>query len=211
MMNWWLNLQENFDAMPARQRALMALAAFLVVTLPLISYLIVPTVEENKSTQADNRRIESQLEQLKQLQQELRTQLSKDVNAPVKAEIKQLQQRLVVAKEDFSGNTVLLPADQRKQFLQGVLRHASELEMQSLEAQEPSVVFETGSIKLYQHAIQAEFSGRFFAVSEFVDKLQTEYPSVRWANFEYQVTNYPTATVTIVWYLLSTDKEFISA
>ncbi|RUO71958.1 Type II secretory pathway component [Idiomarina ramblicola] len=211
MNNWWLRIQETFDSMPGRQRALMALAGFLIVTLPLISYVIVPTLEENKSLTADNRRIESQIEQLKQLKQELQTQLDKDINAPVKAEIAQLEQRLARAKGGFSDNSVLLPVKQRKQFLHGVLRHSSELGMESLEAKEPTIVFETGSIKLYQHAVQAEFTGRFFAISAFVDTLQKEYPNVQWARFDYKVNNHPTATVTIVWYLLSTDKEFISA
>ncbi|MCA1768294.1 MAG: Type II secretory pathway component [Idiomarina sp.] len=211
MSNWWLRIQDNFDAMPGRQRALLALAGFLIITLPLISYVVLPTLEENKRLTADNQRIASQIDQLKQLRQELQTQLSKDINAPVKAEIEQLEQRLMQTKGGFSDNSVLLAVKQRKQFLHGVLRHSSELAMENLEAKEPSVIFESGSIKLYQHAVQAEFSGRFFTVLKFVETLQKEYPNVQWARFDYKVNNYPNATVTIVWYLLSTDKEFISA
>ena len=211
MNNWWLRIQDAFNAMPSRQRALMALAGFLIITLPLISYVIVPTLDENKRLTADNHRIASQIEQQKQLRQDLQTQLGQDINAPIKAENEQLEQRLMQTKSSFSGSSVLLPVKQRKEFLHSVLRYSSELEMENLEAKEPTVVFETGSIKLYQHAVQAEFSGRFFAVSEFVETLQKEYPNVQWASFDYKVNNYPAATVTIVWYLLSTDKEFISA
>lgn len=211
MKDWWLRIQDTFNAMPTRQRTLIVLAGVLLVTLPLVSYVVMPTLKESKVLTAENQRIESQLEQLKQLEQDLQTQLSKDINAPVKAEIKQLEQRLADVKGQLSDSTVLLPSAQRKQFLQGVLQYGSELEMESLETKEPSVVFETGSIKLYQHAVQAEFTGGFFAISDFVDRLQKEYPSVQWAHFDYQVKSYPTATVTIVWYLLSTDKEFISA
>lgn len=211
MNNWWLRAQEAFNSMPGRQRALLSLTGFLMITLPLMSYVIFPTLEQNKILSADNHRIASQIEQSRQLAQDLQAQLVTDIDAPLRAEIKQLKQRLAQAKGNFSESQVLLPAQQRKQFLNSVLRHASELGMDSLEAKEPTVVFETGSIKLYQHAVQVEFTGRFFAVSDFVDTLQKEYPNVQWARFDYQVGDYPTAKVTIVWYLLSTDKEFISA
>lgn len=211
MNNWWLRAQETYNPMPGRQRALIALAGFLIITLPLVSYIILPTLEQSKVLATDNLRIAAQLEQSRELEQELQAQLATDINAPVRAEIKQLEQRLAQAKGDFSESTVLLPAQQRKEFLHGVLQHASELEMESLEAKEPTVVFETGSIKLYQHGVQAEFTGGFFDITEFVDTLQKEYPNVQWARFDYQVSDYPTAKVTIVWYLLSTDKEFISA
>ncbi|MCK7458957.1 Type II secretory pathway component [Idiomarina aminovorans] len=211
MNNGWLRAQETFNAMPGRQRALLSLASFLMITLPLMSYVISPTLEQSKALSVENTRIASQIEQSEQLEQDVQAQLANDIDAPLRAEIKQLKQRLAQAKGDFSQSQVLLPAQQRKQFLKSVLRFASELGMDSLEAKEPTVVFETGSIKLYQHAVQAEFTGRFFAISDFVDTLQKEYPNVQWARFDYQVGDYPTATVTIVWYLLSTDKEFISA
>lgn len=68
MNNWWLRAQETFNSMPGRQRALLSLAGFLIITLPLMSYVIFPTLEQNKILSADNHRIASQIEQSEQLE-----------------------------------------------------------------------------------------------------------------------------------------------
>lgn len=211
MSHWWTQMGEGFDSMPSRQRSLLVLAAFLLLSLPLFSYVIMPAWEESNTLKADNQRIASQLEQLNQIESELQATLREDINGPLRIEIKELERRLALRENQFSDNDLLLAVAQRKAFLRGVLKQSDELSMEKLEAEVPTAVFKTGTITLYQHAVQAQFSGEFFEIVEFVDRLKTEYPAVRWASFSYQVNAYPTATVTIVWYLLSTDKEFISA
>ncbi|MDV6315937.1 Type II secretory pathway component [Idiomarina sp. HP20-50] len=211
MTNWWARIEDSFDVMPSRQRSLLVLAGFLLLSLPLVSYVILPTLEESQNLKADNQRIQSQLEQLSNLESELQAQLNEDINAPLKVVINELERRLALRENRFSENDLLLAVAQRKAFLRGVLKYSDELAMEKLEAKVPTAVFETGTITLYQHAVQAQFSGGFFEVLEFVDVLKAQYPTVHWASFSYQVNEYPTATVTIVWYLLSTDKEFISA
>lgn len=211
MNNWWVRMEESFDIMPSRQRGLLVLAGFLLVSLPILSYVILPTWEESQTLKADSYRIESQLKQLSQLESELQAELSKDINAPLRIEIEELERRLALRENQFEENELLLAVEQRKAFLRGVLQYSDDLSMEKLEANAPTAVFEAGTITLYQHAVQAQFSGGFFEVVEFIDRLKAEYPAVRWASFNYQVNEYPTATVTIVWYLLSTDKEFISA
>lgn len=211
MSKRWAQIGENFDNMPSRQRSLLVLAAFLLLSLPLFSYVIMPTWEESETLKADNQRIRSQLEQLNQLESELQAKLREDINGPLRMEIEELERRLALRENQFSDNDLLLAVDQRKAFLKGVLQQSGELSLEKLEAEVPIAIFETGTITLYQHAVQAQFSGGFFEVLEFITRLKAEYPAVRWASFSYQVNEYPTATVTIVWYLLSTDKEFISA
>lgn len=211
MSERWAQIGERFDSMPSRQRSLLVLAVFLLLSLPLFSYVITPAWEDSKALKADNQRIASQLEQLDELKSELQATLREDINGPLRVEIRELERQLALRENEFSDNGLLLAVEQRKAFLRGVLQQSDELSLEKLEAEVPTAVFETGTITLYQHAVKAQFAGGFFEVVEFIDRLKAEYPAVRWASLSYEVNEYPTATVTIVWYLLSTDKEFISA
>jgi len=209
-MSRWHQFEDSFGALPARQRVLIATAAVLLIVLPMLSYVIMPDIESASTLESDNERLTQQIEQVNAAVEELKNELDEDINAPLRQEIKQLQVSANSAQESIESSAALQEVAQRKAFLNTVLNTSDSLEMQRLTAKEPSKVFETGSIALYEHAVEATFIGTYFDTLAFVQALQRQHPNVIWAHFDYQVKSYPQGQVTLEWHLLSTDKEFIS-
>lgn len=209
-MSRWQQFEDNFGALPARQRVMIAVAAVLIIVLPMLSYVIMPDLENASTLTSDNQRLSQQIEQVNAAVEELKVEFDKDINEPLRQEIKQLQTSANNAQQSIEGSEALQEVAQRKAFLNTVLNTSKSLKMQSLTAKEPRKVFETGSIALYEHAVEATFAGTYFETLAFVKELQSKHPNVIWAHFDYQVQSYPQGQVTLEWHLLSTDKEFIS-
>lgn len=209
-MNRWQHLEENFGVLPARQRVMIAAAAVLLIVLPMLSYVIMPDLESATALSSENERLNQQIEQVNSAVDELKGEFDEDINEPLRQEIKQLQVSASNARQSVENSATLQEVSQRRAFLNSVLNTSDALEIQSLTAKEPRKVFETGSIALYEHAVEAVFTGTYFDVLAFVRVLQSQHPNVIWAHFDYQVKRYPQGQITLEWHLLSTDKEFIS-
>lgn len=209
-MSRWQQFEDNFGALPRRQRVMIAVAAILIIVLPMLSYVIMPDLGNASTLTSDNQRLSQQIEQVNDAVEELKAELGDDINEPLRQEIKQLQVTANRAQQSIESSEALQDVSQRKAFLNTVLNTSQSLKMQSLTAKEPRKVFETGSITLYEHAVEATFAGTYFETLAFVEELQSKHPNVIWAHFDYQVQSYPQGQVTLEWHLLSTDKEFIS-
>lgn len=209
-MSRWQQFEDNFGALPRRQRIMIAVAAVLLIVLPVLSYVIMPDFESASTLTSENKRLIQQIEQVNAAVEELKTEFDEDINEPLRQEITQLQVSANNAQQSIERSETLQEVAQRKAFLNTVLNTSKSLKMQSLTTKEPRKVFETGCIALYEHAIEATFVGTYFETLAFVRELQNRHPNVIWARFDYQVQGYPQGQVTLEWHLLSTDKEFIS-
>lgn len=209
-MSRWHQFEDKFEALPARQRVMLAVALALLIVLPMLSYVIIPNMEKTSVLGSENARLEQQIEQVNESIEMLKVKLDEDINRPLRQELKLLKASKNSAQQSIKSSATLQEVSQRKAFLNSVLNVSESLEMQNLITKTPRKVFETGSITLYEHAVEAAFTGTYFDILDFVEVLQRRYPNVIWAHFDYQVQSYPQGQVTLEWQLLSTDKEFIS-
>ncbi|WP_075185703.1 hypothetical protein [Teredinibacter haidensis] len=64
-------------------------------------------------------------------------------------------------------------------------------------------------IGVYKHAVQITLEGGYFSVVNYLQKLESLPWKLYWDFIEYDVKQYPKATVTIEVYTLSTDKGLL--
>jgi MSHA biogenesis protein MshJ len=73
---------------------------------------------------------------------------------------------------------------------------------QSQEGEEPIA-------GLYRHGVTLVFEGSYFDIQRYLEKLESLPWQFYWKKFDYLVGEYPTASVELEIYTLSTNKAFI--
>lgn len=209
VLQHWNGLAERFSQLPRERRLLIALALCLLVSMPVLSYKILPQWQLHQQQLQQLRLVEQQVVQQRQAITALQQQLTADIDRPVKERIARQQQRLEKLKESSERYT-LLDKSQRQQFLESTLNYPNTLELVALASQLPEAIeSESGSVNLYRHRISARYRGNYTELRLFFQQLREQHPAVTWQQFDYHVMEYPQAEVAITWQLLSVDKEII--
>lgn len=209
LLQRWDGLVARFGQLPRERRLLIALALGLLVSLPILSYQVLPQWQQHQQQLQQLQVVEQQIIQQQQAITALQQQLTADIDQPVKERIARQQQRLQKLKE-ASERYTLLDKNQRQQFLESTLDYPNTLELVSLASQSPeAIVNESGTVNLYRHQVNASYRGNYTELRLFFQQLREQHPDVTWQQFQYNVLDYPLAEVAIRWQLLSVDKEII--
>lgn len=213
----WQSLRDNFAEQPRDRRLLIALAVCLLATLPLLSYAILPDWQQQQQLQQQLMNTQQQIGQVTSANQQLQQQLRADVNQPVLKKIDRYRQQLGKLEQE-ANQFSLLDVDERRAFFDAALSYPDTVELVTLASESPQMITEDNeanaksadsAVNLYRHVIKAEYSGSYNDLKYFFAELRQQHSAVNWDYFRYQVTEYPTAAVSIRWTLLSTDKEII--
>ncbi|MGM0481953.1 MAG: hypothetical protein ACQEQZ_08480 [Pseudomonadota bacterium] len=204
----WQQGCEWFSEQAKARRLLIAVAIWLLVSLPLLSYGVLPNLQAKLSGEQEIQAAQQQIEQIQVTIEQLQQQLTISVDKPVLQKIERKSRRLATLKEKTDRFTLLDKA-QRQQFLQDSLSYADGIDLLQLESRSPEQVSEQKSASLYRHQVSAVYQGNFTELMLFFKQLRKQHPEVQWFTFDYQVIDYPRAEARIVWQLLSTDKEII--
>ncbi len=62
---------------------------------------------------------------------------------------------------------------------------------------------------LYRHGVTLIFEGKYFDIQQYLENLESLPWQFYWKKFDYIVGDYPTASVELEIYTLSTNKAFI--
>lgn len=209
LLKGWNGLAERFSQLPRERRLLIALALCLLVSLPILSYQVLPQWQLHQQQLQQLRVVEEQIIQQQQAISALRQQLTVDIDQPLKERIARQQQRLKTLQA-ASERYTLLDKNQRQQFLESTLGYPNTLELVSLASQLPeAIASDDETVNLYRHQIDARYRGNYTELRLFFKQLREQHPEVIWQDFHYKVLEYPLAEVAISWQLLSVDKEII--
>ncbi|AVJ55063.1 hypothetical protein C5610_01370 [Idiomarina sp. OT37-5b] len=209
LLQRWHQWAEQFGELPRERRVLIGVAVWLLVTLPLLSYQLLPLQAQHQRNQQQLSNVEQQLAQQQQSIDVLQQQLQEDINQPLRQQISRKESRLMSLK-DVSDAYTLLNKSERQRFLESSLQYPDALQLVTLASQSPQPIeAEDGTVSLYRHQINATYRGNYTELRLFFQQLRELHPEVQWHRFHYQVLDYPQAEVDIVWQLLSVDKEII--
>ena len=205
----WQQLQQRFSEQPRDRRLLLTMGLWVLVSLPLLSYQLMPALQAHQQQQKQIVTAAQQSQQQQQINAQLQQQLKVDVNQPLEQTIARKQQHLqqLQAKTD---EYTLLDQNERRQFLDRALNYPDSMSLISLKSDSPVAIGEERDFaSLYQHQINAVYQGNFSDLQRFFEQLRQQQPNVQWRHFHYQVLAYPLAEVQLSWQLLSVDKEII--
>ncbi|RDE18857.1 hypothetical protein DV711_14665 [Motiliproteus coralliicola] len=213
----------KFDALSLRERLLILITLVVAVALPGFTYLIEPAQKEQLQLilKADKLKIELAEAQVDlQLIKAIKTE---DPNKALQDEIKRLKLVLAQRGEELKQRTAtLVPPDQMIDLLQQILARQPGIRLLEARKAAPQAInlatpgaegtsssTEVAQPLLYRHDLALQLEGGFFQIQGFLKALEGAESSLFWDSLDYQVDNYPKATLRLKLYTLSTTKEWL--
>lgn len=220
----WQNLAERVDAMSLRERALIFLAAALVLITLLNTLLINPQLTRQQEiskklmqTQTVTNALQAQIQSLVQAR-------SADPDAPLRERMAQLQAESAeadkVLQEIQSG---LIAPQQMPALLDDILQRNRGLRLVSLKtlpvenlAAVPAETEETaqqntaGAPAVFRHGVEIAVEGGYLDLLRYLAAMEASPYRMFWSKADLKVEAYPKATLTLRLHTLSLDKAWLA-
>ena len=221
LLSEFLRLDEKFQALTTRERAVIGVGVVAILVLVFDSILIQPAEAEIKRAEQLSKSIRQEIDALEHKRETLdHVELSPE-------EIARLERRRVLEAElesvdrDIASEvSELVRPEDVVSVLEEMLRSSEGLELvrvesetphrvgsSSLDEAEPSVLDATTS--LYRHGMHIEIVGDFASTVEYLERVERSRWHLLWDRLEYEVIAYPHARITIDLHTLSEVEEWI--
>ncbi len=211
MKHQWHQLRDKFDALTARERGLIAIAALAV----LLAILIMPLSSMIESNQKLSRKIKSVTQENDISNQQIamyQAKLAEDPNAEFRRRLDDLQQQLTDIEDRLESHNVV-PSDVMPVLLNTMMASAKRVTVTGFESLPPKPLLDgdtESKINLYSHGAKLNIKGQYFDVLRFMQTVEKLPEKVYWKQLDYQVKEYPLAEVSLEFYTLSVNEEYIS-
>lgn len=211
MKQQWQQLSARVVAMSLRERWLILLAGAALLLMPAYSLLLEPTWLAYQSQIARSQELATTIAQLQLENQSRQQALLLDPNQPVREQQLKLTQQLVELDAQLKDQTLdLIPAERMSGLLEQMLASSARLRLISLTSLPPKPLLDDPEQNLlFQHGIQLRLQGSYFDIFQYLRALEGLPEHFYWRRLNYQVEQYPQASIELELYTLSSSKEFI--
>lgn len=211
MKQQWQQLSARVVAMSLRERWLVLLAGAALLLMPAYSLLLEPTWLAYQSQIARSQELATTIAQLQLENQSRQQALLLDPNQPVREQQLQLTQQLAELDAQLKDQTLdLIPAERMPGLLEQMLASSGRLRLISLTSLPPKPLLDDPEQNLlFQHGIQLRLQGSYFDIFQYLRALEGLPEHFYWRRLNYQVEQYPQASIELELYTLSSSKEFI--
>jgi len=211
------NVAAKFDQLSRRERVMVAGVCWLLVAvllyLPLESVWLQYQRQQQQLQSAENLS-KGNSEQIALLQQ----RLAQDPNQSLLKQIDTLQQQIALLDQQMNSETVdLIPAERMPALLTKLLRQSPGVKLQEFHSIAPTPLLvvgdksdSQGQMNLYSHGISLTFKGDYFSVLKFIRTVENMPEKLYWQSLDYQVQQFPEASIKLALYTVSINKDFIS-
>jgi len=235
-MSRWQQFCAKFDALQAREKMIVAVAA-CVLTLIFCDAVLWD------AQRMGNRALDQQLAAAKQQQQNLESerlqiqqQLAVDPNADLRLQIEDMQQRMVDLDQQLQTLMVdLIPPQAMAAVLRDMLLKRKSLRLVSLsntpsvpafqsesalevDSEKPGDIENAGgdtiAPMIFKHGLALKVRGNYFDVLDYLRAIAPPDGGKNqffWERIEYKVDKYPEAEVTLQVYTLGNKEAWIGA
>lgn len=208
MKQRWRNFSQWFNERSARERAILAGSMTVLLVFVCIN-IVQPYWQHYQTKTARLAKLEQSIEKQRQTQARYQQRLSLDPDDAIKQELANLVVKSDALDKEIKANNII-PAHAMAGLLEQILSLAKKVTVTSVESLKPVAIQANETTILYSHGVKLNLSGRFFAISRFFKEVEALPDKLYWRNLDYQVIQYPKAAVSVEFYTLSVNKEFMS-
>lgn len=211
----WQKLGVQFYALSTREKSLILVAGLLLIIMGSYLWVIDEQLAKTSKLQQQLSVFKSQYLGLEGEVAELQLALSKDPDRLLQQQIDELIKRNSELDNTLNSQTAkLVPADKMPQLLTNVLSKTHKVRLISMESLAPEISQlekdrQDAKVHIYQHGVVVELEGSYFDITDYLQSLKDSPLKFDWRAFDYQVTDYPKARVTLELFTLSTSEAFI--
>ncbi|WP_432455976.1 hypothetical protein ACRRS0_11165 [Agarivorans sp. QJM3NY_29] len=217
MTERWQQWQQRFASLSLRERALILISGFVVLSFPAYYFWLEPMSLQQAKAKTAFIRLSAELKE-NQIQIDYsQRKLAEDPNAELQRQVAQLRaQSGQIDRQLAIQQAGLIPVGKMAEVLEQLLQHSEGLQLLSLDSIAPEPVLtreeeSDNSLNFYRHGIRLKLTGGYFPLLKYLQKVEALPQRFLWQLIEYQVDAYPRANITIDIYTLSSHKDFISA
>jgi MSHA biogenesis protein MshJ len=210
-------LSIKFLEVSLREQILILLCGLAVVILMMYTFLLEPILENSGKLQQKSISAKKEISIVVGQVSELTNTLNTNPNDPVLERIALLKRQIQNMTNQLQTQTDnLVPANEMAGMLENVLVGSKGLKLIELQSITPISISlgqsqegEEPIAGLYRHGVTLVFEGSYFDIQRYLEKLESLPWQFYWKKFDYLVGEYPTASVELEIYTLSTNKAFI--
>lgn len=217
MTEHWHHWQSLFSELSLRERVLILLTGLVLIALPSYYFMLEPSMLKQQQAERELAQTKISLTETQQLIELSELKLGQDPNQATALQLSRLQSQLSQLDSELAAqNAGLISVSQMAGVLERLLEKSEGLQLLAMESLPPQAVLsseEQGaeSLNFYRHGIRLNLSGGYFALLDYLQKVEALPQRFLWQLMDYQVLEYPATEITIEIYTLSSNKDFISA
>jgi MSHA biogenesis protein MshJ len=213
-------LSIKFLDLSLREQVLILFCGLAVVILMMYTFLLEPMFNHSEKLRQNSMGDATEITVLVGQVAELTEKIQDDANGPVRERINLLKRQIQNISNQVKAQTDnLVPANKMTDMLESVLAGSKGLKLIELQSIAPLPILlnqpeegkdgEEPIAGLYRHGVTLVFEGNYFDIQRYLEKLESLPWQFYWKKFDYLVGDYPTASVELEIYTLSTNKAFI--
>jgi MSHA biogenesis protein MshJ len=210
-------LSIKFLKVSLREQLLILFCGLAVVIFLMYTFLLGPVLDSSEKLQQNSVSAQKELTTLVRQVSNLYDKIKTDPNEPVRERIEILKGQIQNITEQFEAQTSnLVPANKMASILESVLAGSKGLKLIELQSIAPTPILleqpkegEEPKASIYRHGVKLVFEGNYFDIQRYLEKIELLPWQFYWQKFDYLVGDYPTASVELEIYTLSTNKAFI--
>ncbi len=210
-------LSIKFLKVSLREQLLILFCGLAVVIFLMYTFLLGPVLDSSEKLQQNSVSAQKELTTLVRQVSNLYDKIKTDPNEPVRERIEILKGQIQNITEQFEAQTInLVPANKMASILESVLAGSKGLKLIELQSIAPTPILleqpkegEEPKASIYRHGVKLVFEGNYFDIQRYLEKIELLPWQFYWQKFDYLVGDYPTASVELEIYTLSTNKAFI--
>jgi MSHA biogenesis protein MshJ len=234
MKRYWERLRTAIDDMSLRERAMIFVAAAVVVIALMEVILLDPLLARQKILSAQ---VVQQQEKMKELQVQMQNQLQAkrdDEHSPLRDRLAQLKQQLLEQDNYLqSRRDRLVEPNKMADLLRQVLDKNGRLQLVELKTLPVSLLIEKPQTavmavqataanspdgknqpdsqkQIYKHGVSITVRGGYLDLMRYVTALEKMPAQMFWGEVSLSVEKYPDAVFTLTVYTLSLDKTWLA-
>jgi MSHA biogenesis protein MshJ len=219
--NYLKDLNVRFNRLAIRERALVAFAAIVGVTMIGSSLLVDPQLKAVRSTKANIEQTNTQIATLGIELAQMRQQVKTDPDADRKAELAALREKLAeVSQRIESRQSSLVPPDRVSHLLETLLRRNPALQLLSLKSLPPVSLLADAKgssdgkatvreFDLYRHGVEVRIAGSYADLHAYLLAIERHDQKLLWGEVRLAVEEYPRAQMVIVVHTLSSEQAWL--
>ncbi|WP_100643531.1 type II secretion system protein GspM [Alteromonas facilis] len=207
-------LDARYQALSLREKYLVLITGIVLIVFAGFTFIVEPQYIKNQQVESQIKTTQIELSSAQQQIALLQEALADDPNEKLQTRIDNLHARIAQMDSAFASQMrELVQPQQMPMVIEQMLAFADKLKLVELSSIPPISVFEGDSenadLPLYQHGVRFQFEGQYVDVLEYLEGAEAMPWQVYWHSLDYQVGDYPNASVTLELFTLSTSRAFI--
>ncbi len=207
------NLQEKFEALTKREKAIVVAAILVGLWVGWDSFFYQPTQKKQKALQQELTNLKQQVANQQLIGTTLENGIHTDPNlnnrnklTGLKTEYNHLQELMMQGDKNFVPPHLMAVA------LSDILNQNNQLTLIKLDTLPVTTLIESKQQQLnpiYKHGLAITFSGTYLNTLNYLKALESLPWHFIWESIDYQVKNFPIAETTIRAYTLSFKESWL--